>query len=96
MWSLSIIVTQAYRIEPLINSLYSQIKPVKVDSAGSKPSQKSKGMAEGPRPEESTPPAARSGSGWFNMASSVIKGFSSSGTTTNNDQATKLADNKVK
>ena len=31
-----LLLLQAYRIEPLINSLYAQIKPVKIDSASSK------------------------------------------------------------
>ena len=81
--------TQAYRIEPLVNPLYSQIKPVKIDSAGSKPTQKSKDLAEGPRPCDS-PPTSR---GWFNMvASSVIKGLGSSPSPT---EPTRLPENKV-
>ena len=48
---------QAYRIEPLINPHYAQIKPVKVDSANSKrPSVEAVGHAAGIRdlqsPEE--------------------------------------------
>jgi len=52
----------AYRLEPLINPVYAQVKPVKVESAGSKPSKEAVDLAEGPKSGEIVPPQAKS---WF-------------------------------
>ena len=41
-----------YRLEPLISEAYASIKPVKVDSAGSKPSKTALDHAEGPKTDE--------------------------------------------
>ena len=63
---------QAYRLEPLVNSLYSQVKPVKLDSAGSKPSKDMVDLAQGPREEEKTPPTTSKGwslNSWFSSSS---------------------------
>ena len=71
----------AYRMEPLINPLYSQIKPVKMDSAGSKPSHKSKELAEGPRQDPETQGASRGS--WWNtiLSASVLRTLQVSGNT---------------
>ena len=49
-------------MEPLINPVYAQIRPVKVDSASSKPSKDAVDLAEGPKAEESPTPQKKS---WF-------------------------------
>ena len=43
---------QAYRLEPLINLLYAQVKPVKMESASSKISQDAVDHAGGPMTDE--------------------------------------------
>ena len=50
-WKLS---PQAYRLEPLLSSVYQQVKPVKMDSSGSGVSQNMVGHASGPRPQDTT------------------------------------------
>ena len=39
-------------MEPLINAVYAQVKPVKIDSASSRPSKDMVDLAEGPREEK--------------------------------------------
>ncbi|CAI8058120.1 Phospholipase DDHD1 [Geodia barretti] len=51
----------AYRLEPLVNSLYAQVKPVKLDSASSKPSKDMVDLAQGPQTEK---PVAPMNKGW--------------------------------
>lgn len=51
--------------------MYAQVKPVKMDSAGNKPSQKSKNLAEGPKPLE--PVAARNNSWTQSFLTAVMK-----------------------
>jgi phospholipase DDHD1 len=66
----------AYRLEPLVNQMYSQVKPVKMDSAGSKPTQKSIDSAGGPRPPEVAPPKTS----WWStqsLISNVLKNVTS-------------------
>ena len=58
--------TQAYRLEPLVNERYTSIKPVKVDSAGSKPSKDMVDLASGPRTQEQLQPQTK---GWFDTLS---------------------------
>ena len=53
---------QAYRLEPLVNPVYAQIRPVKVDSASSKPSKDAVDLAEGPKAEENLSAQKKS---WF-------------------------------
>ena len=54
-----------------MNSLYEQIKPVKLDSASSKPSKESVDLAQGPREEQQPPPRSK---GWsFGIFSSSKK-----------------------
>ena len=62
---------QAYRIEPLINQLYAQVKPMKIDSAG-KPSQEALDHADGCVGERRTSasaahatPVVQSKASWF-------------------------------
>lgn len=63
---------QAYRLEPLINPLYAQVKPVKIDSASGKMSKKAKDLAEGPKIPEAAAPAKESG--WTqSLFSAVMK-----------------------
>lgn len=58
-------------MEPLVNSRYEQIKPVKLDSSGSKPSKESVDLAQGPREEKEPPPSSK---GWsFGIFSSSSK-----------------------
>lgn len=61
----------AYRLEPLVNPLYAKIKPVKLDSASSKPSKESVDLAQGPQEERKPPPPTKSWS--FNPFSSSSK-----------------------
>ena len=63
-------LTQAYRLEPLVNALYAQVKPVKLDSASSKPSKDMVDLAQGPRQEKEPPPPNK---GWFPLFSSSKK-----------------------
>ena len=51
---ISSILIQAYCLEPLISPIYAQVKPVKMDTASSKPTQKSMSLAEGPKTPEGT------------------------------------------
>ena len=72
---------QAYRLEPLVNHLYANIKPVKVDSAGSKHSKDMVDLAQGPRSEEQLQPQSK---GWLDTFSQWMtskKPLSSSNTT---------------
>ena len=48
-------------MEPLVNALYAQVKPVKLDSASSKPSKESVDLAQGPYEEKKPPPVSK---GW--------------------------------
>lgn len=61
--------TQAYRLEPLVNERYTSIKPVKVDSAGSKPSKDMVDLASGPRTQEQLQPQTK---GWFDTLSQWV------------------------
>ncbi len=57
---------QAYRLEPLINPIYAQVKPVKIDSTSAKPTKEAVDHAEGPKPEAKVPPSlAATKSSWF-------------------------------
>ena len=67
---------QAYRLEPLVNPLYSQVRPVKVDSAGSKISKEAVDHAEGMRQTKQQPQQQQQKSWWSsslqNMGQSLI------------------------
>ena len=55
-------------MEPLINDVYAQVKPVKIDPASSRPSKDMVDLAEGPR-EENTAAVKKSWSfGFFSSA----------------------------
>ena len=70
--SLIKLLPQAYRLEPLIIEAYASIKPVKVDSAGSKPSKTALDHAKGPKTDEKlTAPSGQSGS-WMSSLMSVF------------------------
>ena len=45
---------QAYRLEPLLSSMYIQVKPVRMDSAGSGVSQNMVDHASGPKSHDNT------------------------------------------
>ena len=61
---ISSILIQAYRLEPLISPIYAQVKPVKMDTASSKLTQKSMSLAEGPKTPEGTHNTKSSSSSW--------------------------------
>ena len=66
---------QAYRLEPLINPLYAQIKPVRIDS-GNKISKEAVDHAEGPKTK---PPLQTSqGKSWFSALSIFSSGTGTS------------------
>lgn len=57
--------------------MYAQVKPIKIDSASSKPSKKAKDLAEGPKMPEAAAPAKESG--WTqSLFSAVMKVASTS------------------
>lgn len=67
---------QAYRLEPLINPCYSQVRPVKMCSAKAKISQDMVDLAEGPRTEKVLE-QPQPGKSWFsnqlqNMGTSLM------------------------
>uniref|UniRef100_A0A1X7VN80 DDHD domain-containing protein n=1 Tax=Amphimedon queenslandica TaxID=400682 RepID=A0A1X7VN80_AMPQE len=70
----------AYRLEPLISPVYAQVKPVKMDTASSKPTQKSMSLAEGPKtPEVTQSTKSSSSSSWTqSLISAVVKSVASS------------------
>ncbi|XP_019858671.1 PREDICTED: phospholipase DDHD1-like isoform X1 [Amphimedon queenslandica] len=70
----------AYRLEPLISPVYAQVKPVKMDTASSKPTQKSMSLAEGPKtPETTQSTKSSSSSSWTqSLISAVVKSVASS------------------
>jgi len=64
---------QAYRLEPLINSAYERVKPVKVDRCNAGPSGTSQELACGPRKEADMEPPQKKG-GWMSYLPSLGKG----------------------
>lgn len=62
---------QAYRLEPLVHSCYSQVKPVRVSAANGKISQDMVDCAEGPRSEAELQQRTNK-SWWKNMGQSLI------------------------
>ena len=71
---ISSVLIQAYRLEPLISPIYAQVKPVKMDTASSKPTQKSMSLAEGPKTPEGTHNTKSSSSSWTqSLISAVVK-----------------------
>ena len=88
--SLPASTAQAYRLEPLVNQLYANVKPVKVDSAGSKHSKDMVDLAEGPRTQEKLQPQSK---GWLGTFSQWVSGknpLSSSPTNTTDGGKPKL------
>ena len=86
---------QAYRLEPLIHEGYSQIKPVRVDSASSKPSQEAVGHAGGKLASgQQSKPQAQS-KGWFSNLFSSSSSSSSSSSTAKDSAKTKPPSDKV-
>ena len=67
---------QAYRLEPLVNEAYANIRPVKMDSAGSKPSKTALDHAEGPKSDQTLAAPSDQEGGWW--MSSLISIFPSS------------------
>ena len=51
---ISLEIVQAYRLEPLLSPVYTQVKPVRMDSSGSGVSQNMVDHASGPRTQETT------------------------------------------
>ena len=80
---------QAYRLEPLVNPCYAQVKPVKMCSAKAKISQDMVDLAEGPRTaKEMEQPV--SGKSWFssqlqNMGTSLLNLASKKASITSTD-----------
>ena len=70
---------QAYRLEPLVNPLYANIKPVKVDSAGSKHSKDMVDLASGPRTQQQLVAQTK---GWLDTFSQWVSKKSPSQTNT--------------
>ena len=64
-------ILQAYRLEPLINSHYAQVKPVKLCSAKSKISQDMVDHAKGPKPASEKPEQPTGKSWWSSQLQSV-------------------------
>ena len=62
-------VLQAYRLEPLVNEAYANIRPVKMDSASSKPSKTALDHAEGPKSDQKL--ASQSGQSGSRMSSLI-------------------------
>ena len=63
---------QAYRLEPLVNEAYANIRPVKMDSAGSKPSKTALDHAEGPKSDQTlVAPSGQSGSWMSSLINAV-------------------------
>lgn len=62
---------QAYRLEPLVNPFYAQVKPVKVSSASSKISQEMVDLAEGPRSEKAKENKQSNKSWWASQLQNV-------------------------
>lgn len=76
MWNWALNVTsvfvsflQAYRLEPLVNERYTNVKPVKVDSAGSKHSKDMVDLASGPRTQTQLQAQSK---GWFDAISQWV------------------------
>eukprot|EP00731_Ephydatia_muelleri_P019995 Em0012g820a len=62
----------AYRLEPLVNEAYANIRPVKMDSAGSKPSKTALDHAEGPKSDQTlVAPSGQSGSWMSSLINAV-------------------------
>eukprot|EP00731_Ephydatia_muelleri_P020048 Em0012g873a len=62
----------AYRLEPLVNEAYANIRPVKIDSAGSKPSKTALDHAEGPKSDQMlAAPSGQSGSWMSSLINAV-------------------------
>ena len=61
---------QAYRLEPLINSAYERVKPVKIDRCAAGPSENAQELASGPRPDLVEPVKK----GWMSYLPSIAKG----------------------
>ena len=69
-------------MEPLISPIYAQVKPVKMDTASSKPTQKSMSLAEGPKTPEGTHNTKSSSSSWTQSLISAVKTVASNATET--------------
>jgi len=70
--NLYIISLQAYRLEPLVNSAYERVKPVKIDRCNAGPSGTAQELACGPRTETELEPPLKKG-GWMSYISSMAK-----------------------
>ena len=84
-------------MEPLVNKLYSTIKPVKVDSAGSKHSKEMVDMAVGPRTQQQLQQQTK---GWLDTFSQWVSGSkkpASQGNSTDSGKQEKVSsDNTAK
>ena len=83
---------QAYRLEPLVNHLYANVKPVKVDSAGSKHSKDMVDLAVGPRTQEQLQPQAK---GWLDTFSQWVSSKKPSSSQANTTDGGKPKPDKV-
>ena len=70
-----ICVLQAYRLEPLVNEAYASIRPVKIDSSGSKPSKTALDHAEGPKSDQVlAAPSDQEGGWWMSSLMNIFPG----------------------
>lgn len=73
------LLLQAYRLEPLINSLYAQVRPVKLDQASSKISQDAVDHAEGPMTDDTMREKhQQQGKSWWSGMKNSIVNYASS------------------
>ena len=63
---------QAYRLEPLINSAYERVRPVKIDRCAAGPSDTAQGLACGPRKDADLVEPVKKG--WMSYLPSIAKG----------------------
>ena len=85
---------QAYRLEPLVNSAYEKVKPVKIDRCNAGPSDTAHELACGPRKEAEMEPPQKKG-GWLSYLPSLAKGSIAVSETVGNASAVNNVDKKV-
>lgn len=67
-----IVNLQAYRLEPLVNSAYERIHPVRIDRSGAGPSEAAQELACGPRRDSDLVEPVKKG--WMSYLPSIAKG----------------------
>ena len=69
---LAVINLQAYRLEPLVNSAYERINPVRIDRCAAGPSEAAQELASGPRKDADLVEPVKKG--WMSYLPSIAKG----------------------